>query len=65
MSATRRNGTTTRESRRDKSPRGVLFLGYFLWDEQQEVTRLQAEPIVKKSIEFKDLEYWDENRQVK
>jgi hypothetical protein len=27
-----------RSSRRS-SRRGVLFLGYFLWDEQQEVTR--------------------------
>jgi len=26
------------EGRRRPSRRGVLFLGYFLWDEQQEVT---------------------------
>ena len=26
-----------------ESPGGALFLGYFLWGEQQEVTRLQAE----------------------
>ena len=38
MSATRRNGESMRETV-GRVAGGVLFLGYFLWDEQQEVTR--------------------------
>ena len=33
-----------------ESTGGALFLGYFLWGEQQEVTRHQAEPRVKRNL---------------
>jgi len=33
--------------------RGTLFLGYFLWGEQQEVTRHSGEKNIKKLLEAK------------